>query len=253
MSDESGWIVEIVFSGSLEKREGEQNEDRYKIDDRELLFALSDGASVSYDPAAWAELLCSKFLEDPILDAAWVADAAKSYTLAVDRDSLPWMKQAAFDQGSFASLLGVHLNLEAQEIEITAIGDSNAIIMKDGDVVETFPISDVEDFSRSPDLLCTVANENEYLTEDVVSTSKKNYNLKTVIGEDKVAILMATDALSCWVMSSDTETRLDALFAITSQEQFAEVIGKARNDGDLKVDDTTMIAIWISRDLSSEH
>lgn len=253
MSGGCGWRVEVIFSGSVPKREGERNEDQYQIDTESLRFVLSDGASVSYDPATWAELLCRKFLEDPVLDAAWIADAASSYTRTVDRESLPWMKQAAYDQGSFASLLGLSLSLETQKIEITAIGDSNVMIMSDGFVVKTFPIVDVEEFSRSPDLVCTVASENDYLTEDVISAAKKIFDLKSVVDEDNVAILMATDALSSWVMSADTDIRLDALFAITGQDQFDELVANARNEGDLKIDDTTMITIRISRDLSPEH
>jgi hypothetical protein len=64
-----GWKAELIFAGSVAKRDGEQNEDRFRVDEAALCFALSDGASVSYDPATWAELLCNKFIENSAFDA----------------------------------------------------------------------------------------------------------------------------------------------------------------------------------------
>jgi hypothetical protein len=163
------------------------------------------------------------------------------------------MKQSAFDQGSFASLIGLSVNIDEKTINLTAFGDSNVLIMKEGIVTERFPISDVEEFSHSPNLLCTVGSENTYLTEDLISTGKRTFDLKTVVDEDKIAILMATDALSAWVMRTDTEARLNTLFGITEQEKFAEFVRDERQKGDLKIDDTTMITIRISRDISPKH
>ena len=253
MTVQIGWGFEVVFAGSVCKREGERNEDQYLVDRAQLRFALSDGASVSYDPATWAELLCKKYVDDPDISTSWIEDAVRSYNGAVDRDALPWMKQAAFDQGSFASLIGLSINIDDKTINLTAFGDSNVLIMKEGIVTERFPISDVEEFSRSPNLLCTVGRENTYITEDLISTGKRTFDLKTVVDEDKIAILMATDALSAWVMRTDTEARLNSLFAITEQEKFAELVRDERQKGDLKIDDTTMITIRITRDISPEH
>ena len=253
MADKSGWQFEVVFAGSVAKREGERNEDHYAVDEERLRFALADGASVSYDPATWAALLCEKYIGIPFVDASWIDEAVNSYNLASDRESLPWMKQAAFDQGSFASLLGLSINVETEQIDVTAFGDSNVLIMMDGVVIKAFPISNAEDFSRSPDLLSTVGIENAYLTEDAISASKWTFDLTTAVDEDKVAILMATDALAAWVMGSDTDARLNALFEITEKDRFARLVRQSRSDGTLKTDDTTMITIRIRRDLPAKY
>lgn len=253
MPDESRWKIEVVFAGSCAKREGEKNEDFFKADVDRLRFAVSDGASVSYDSATWAALLCDKYIDCPTLDAVWIAGAVRSYNSTVNRDALPWMKQAAFDQGSFASLLGLTVNQDAEKIDISAVGDSNVLIMKDGIVVEAFPIADVVEFSRSPNLLCTVAAENAYLTEHVIRACQRSFNLSEVVDGDEVSVLMASDALCAWVMTKETDIRLNDLFSIANQEQFTDLVRNQRLKGDLKVDDTTMITIWIRRDLSSKH
>lgn len=253
MHCKNGWTFEVVFAGSVAKRDGERNEDFCLIDEANLRFAMSDGASVSYDPATWAALLCEKYLSNPTVDVHWIDDAVKSYNLSADRDSLPWMKQAAFDQGSFASLLGLRVDLDAEKIDVTAFGDSNVLIMKDGLIVEKFPVASVEDFSKAPDLLCTVESENTYLSEEVIAACVRTFDLKTVVNEDQVAILMATDALSAWVMKSDTDIRLNTLFSVSNEGHFAELVHQARSATDLKVDDTTMITIRIRRDLPAKH
>jgi hypothetical protein len=253
MSAKNGWTLETLFVGSVPKRNGDRNEDCYLVCNENLRFALSDGASVSYDPATWASQLCEKYVGNPNVDAQWITEAVKSYNSTADRDSLPWMKQAAFDRGSFASLLGLCVDLDSEKIDLIAFGDSNVLIMKDGLVVETFPITNVEDFAKSPDLLCTVEGENEYLSEAMIAASMRAFDLTTVVNEDQVSILMATDALSAWVMQCDTDARLNALFAVRSDEQFIELVRESRSIAALKVDDTTMITIRIRRDLPPKH
>lgn len=253
MYAKNGWLLEIVFAGSVDKRAGERNEDFYLVDSEKLRFVLSDGASVSYDPATWATLLCEAYVANPYIDAQWIADAVKTYNIAADRDSLPWMKQAAFDRGSFASLLGLHVDLDAEKLYLTAFGDSNILIMQDGLVVENFPITSPEDFAKSPDLICTVENENAYLTEEVIAASKRTFDLSQVVTEDQVSILMATDALAAWVMSCDIDARLNSLFSVGCDNQFIDLVHQSRSTSGLKVDDTTMITIRMRRDLPAKH
>jgi hypothetical protein len=248
-----GWKAEVIFAGSVAKRDGEQNEDRFSFDEATLCFALSDGASVSYDPATWAELLCNKFMENPFFDAEWISDAVADYNLTVDREALPWMKQAAFDRGSFASLLGVQLKLDLSTIEIRAIGDTNIFVLENGELTDSFPVKNVEQFSNSPDLICTVDSENAYLTKDVLTASCMTVDLKERMDADVLSLLMATDALSAWAMADPTHGRLIKLFSLEDENQLKELISTERANWSLKVDDTTLITIRISRDVSTEH
>lgn len=248
-----GWKAELIFAGSVAKRDGEQNEDRFRFDEARLCFALSDGASVSYDSATWAESLCCKYVENPAFDAEWVSDAVADYNRTVDREALSWMKQAAFDRGSFASLLGVHLNLDLSTIEIRAIGDTNIFVLENGELTDSFPVKYVEQFSNSPDLICTVGSENAYLTTDVLTASCMTVDMKQRMDADVLSLLMATDALSAWAMAEPTNDRLIKLFSVMDENQLKELVSTERANGSLKVDDTTLITIRICRDVSPEH
>src|SRR5579872_5977396 len=91
---------------TVAKRDGEANEDAWQHSHRGA-GAVSDGASVSFDSASWSHLLARRYAQHPDFDAAWLEQAMAAYAKVHDRDGLPWMQQAAFDRGSFASLLGV--------------------------------------------------------------------------------------------------------------------------------------------------
>jgi hypothetical protein len=48
-----------------------------------------------------------RFAQNPNFSKEWLGAAISEFRELYDRDTLPWMKQAAFDKKSFASLLGV--------------------------------------------------------------------------------------------------------------------------------------------------
>lgn len=49
---------------TVPKAQGVPNEDRFKSSD-DLAHALSDGASISYDSALWAQIVCARYVESP--------------------------------------------------------------------------------------------------------------------------------------------------------------------------------------------
>jgi len=133
------------------KRPGELNEDCWQ-NSHKGAGAVSDGASVSFDSAAWSRILARRYAQHPCFDDTWVAAAIAAYAELHDRDSLPWMQQAAFDRGSFASLLGV-TDRGDRQVAILAIGDSLAVLCDGDRVVASFPYEAPEQFDANPQLL----------------------------------------------------------------------------------------------------
>ena len=101
--------MKILFAGQVPKDLSfpDTNEDAYEIAPDAGKIAMSDGASESYDSRAWARLLACRFVENSQIDHRWLAEAITEYTTRVDYASLSWSKQAAFERGSFATLLGI--------------------------------------------------------------------------------------------------------------------------------------------------
>jgi hypothetical protein len=183
---------------TVPKVDGQRNEDSYQWS-RKGAFALSDGASVSFDSASWSQILARRFARFPVFTPEWLSAAIAEFSKLYDRESLPWMQQAAFDKGSFASLLGVRVFDQGQRIQVHAIGDSLAVLA-DGDAIKTtFPYTMATQFDQRPQLLCTNPIENAFLVN-----VHHNYEITadwTFGGMTNPALLCVTDALGQWLLS----------------------------------------------------
>src|SRR5450759_3406612 len=104
---ENAGPLRVLRTFSVLKRDDSSNEDRLCVSTDKMSCAVSDGASISFDSGPWAEVLCRKFIENSDITPEWLVSAINEYQLAYDRDVLSWSHQAAFDRGSFATLLGV--------------------------------------------------------------------------------------------------------------------------------------------------
>lgn len=233
---------------TVAKRPGERNEDCWQ-NSHKGAGAVSDGASVSFDSAAWSRILARRYAQRPQVDDAWIAKAIAAYAKLHDRDSLPWMQQAAFDRGSFASLLGVS-DKGGGRVGILAIGDSLAVLCDGDDVLASFPYDSPEQFEARPQLLSTNPVENAFLAEpDAMARLSVEWDLGRL---DNPALLCVTDALGCWILAQRDSgpSPVARLRAIGSRRAFAGFVEEERAAGRMRRDDTTLLAYW---DWSAEH
>ena len=227
---------------TVPKIDGQPNEDAYCRSFRGV-HALSDGASISFDSVTWSRMLVRRYVRDPQFDQDWLTHAATEFSRLYQRENLPWMKQAAFDQGSFASLLGIRMEENGDRIRLLAVGDSLAVLC-DGDVIKaTFPYVMPEDFERSPQLLSTNPAENAFLAR------ARNGELTvewSFAGLARPALLCMTDALGHWLLSLRDSRRspIGILRGIGGQADFVRFVHSERAAGRLRRDDTTLMAIW---------
>ena len=227
---------------TVAKRHGEPNEDCWQHS-RKGVGAVSDGASVSFDSAAWARILARRFAQRPHLDEGWLAEAIAAYAALHDRDSLPWMQQAAFDRGSFASLLGV-TGCGGGRIAILAVGDSLAVLCDGDRVVGSFPYEMPEQFDERPLLLSTAPVRNGFLDDP---ECRAGLCREWDLGElQDPALLLVTDALGRWILARRERkpSPIAQLRAIGSPRRFARLVEAERAAGRLRRDDTTLLAYW---------
>src|SRR6201988_765885 len=130
---------------------------------RRGVYVLSDGASVSFDSASWSRILVRRYARKPEFTTKWLNAAIAEFRKLYDRDNLTWVQQAAFDKGSFASLLGVHVVDGGRLIQVLSIGDSLAGLCDGDRIAATFPFAAASEFNRSPQLLCTNPMQNAFL------------------------------------------------------------------------------------------
>jgi hypothetical protein len=231
--------LRIVFQGSVPKEDAPDapNEDQIAADEARQRFAVCDGASESYDSARWSRLLAD----------AWVVGGAavsrnglrtivRRYDAACDPNSLSWSKRAAFDRGSFATVLGI--SLHGNRVRVFAVGDSIAVHVASSGTVATFPYTRGEEFDQRPLLFSTSSAANEgMLDEATFDLFIANWRL-----ESGGNLLLMTDALGQWLLRRDADTAsCTALLAVRTVEELRSFVDRERSSGAMRRDDTTLV------------
>lgn len=229
---------------SISKVEGQPNEDRYYSSSRKGVHALSDGASVSFDPAAWAQILVRRYAQNQKVTREWIGGAIAEFNKLHDRDTMPWMKQASFDRGTFASLLGVRIFNEGKHIQVLSIGDTLAVLCDGDTICSTIPYIEAAEFDQRPQLLCTNPAENAFV--EAANFDFYRFSDWTLCGLEQPALLCMTDALGHWVLSQRAQepSPIGVLRGIGSSKAFANFVHAERHAGRMRRDDTTLMAFW---------
>lgn len=238
-------MLRVEFSGSVPKeldRSG-LNEDCFSADEKSGHFALSDGASESYDSKRWAQLLTDRYLAAPDFTPDWVADAVRAYGRGVDFDSLSWSQQAAFDRGSYATLMTLACQPETNELDVFSIGDCLAVHCVGGAKSATFPFTTPEQFDARPELLSTRAEANAFVAKSFF------YKSHTVTWPciPGAQVLLVTDALGQCLLRdiNGGGDVLQTLLDVCEHDEFESIVLALRAAGDIRLDDTTLVRLVV--------
>jgi hypothetical protein len=233
----------LPLAFSVPKGEDWKNEDSFHRSTKGV-YALSDGASVSFDSASWSRILVRRYARKPEFTTKWLNAAIAEFRKLYDRNNMSWVQQASFDKGSFASLLGVRVVDEGRLIQVFSIGDSLAVLCDGDRIAATFPFAAASEFSRSPQLLCTNPMQNVFL--DKVDFDYDLVADWSFAGLERPALLCMTDALGHWFLSQRDRGRspINVLRKLKTAKAFARFVAEERAAGRLKRDDTTLLALW---------
>jgi hypothetical protein len=210
------------------------NEDAAIACSEKGVFVVSDGASESFASRRWARLLVTRYARRPLIDEGWLTQVIAKYNEAFDRATMSWSAQAAFDRGSFATLLG--LRLDRSIVSVLGIGDSLAVLDDGAEIRETFPYSEPEQFRANPLLLSTIYERN---TAVLGANSSIIWRLE---GIESPTLFCMTDAIGAWLLSARAE-RMDRLRTLRTRGEFIALVEEARADGTMRRDDTTLLVI----------
>lgn len=237
--------MQISFAASFAKAPEypEANEDCFLINSKDDRIVLCDGASESFDSRTWAQLLAQKFSDDPAINTTWVSNAVREYNAKVNIQTLSWSKQAAFDRGSFATLLAVEINRARNSIEILAVGDSIAILVKNNQIVASWPYTRPEQFDEHPSLLSTISELNNFVSEEGFYLAHQvNWDINL---NSPPVLLCMTDALGQWVlrMASEGNDIWKQLLILDSPEQLSDLVITQRVEKKMRTDDSTLVVV----------
>jgi hypothetical protein len=222
----------------------ELNEDAWLANDVGQRWALSDGASESYDSRAWALALVARYVDNPAVDERWVEQATQAYAASVDVLSLSWAKQAAYERGSFGTLLGVELAPNGSDLEVLAIGDSLAVHVRNGQVLGSYPFQDPASFANRPQLLSTLPAANAFVREPDFVTRNSSRTWAVEPGDH---VYLMTDAVGQWLLDELAGERgsLGTIEQLKDPDQFDALVLSMRAERRLKLDDSTLVRLVV--------
>lgn len=247
-------IVSFSIPKIGEQQAGIQDAFCYSSD--KTLAAIADGASTSFLPAEWANLLVEYFChhnQDSItsIHERWeewlrpMQEEWRKHFIKIKKDeTIPWYAQGSRDKDhASATFVGLKLyppNPAGKKTwEALAMGDSCLFHIKShSSQLITFPLGKSEEFK-------TVTDCFHSLPEYKSSPPK----ICTGFYESEDIFFLATDALAEWIIrdyQNPSGTRWQELISIASQEDFTYFIHKIRHDRLIKNDDTTLLRLKVT-------
>lgn len=229
----------VLFEGTVAKHveSPDDNEDAHRLAPERGRVVLSDGASESFDARNWARLLVERIAEEELsMDA--VTACARSYEAMHDPEALSWSKAAAYERGSFATLLVVQDLPDANAVQITAVGDSLAVWLDGDQWVTSAPYECSGQFQEKPSLLATRLELNEP-GDHLWSVREWKYE-----PQGHRFLLCMTDALGAWLLAHQERgdgSALELLCGIRDAQELTELVESERAAGRMRRDDSTLI------------
>jgi hypothetical protein len=227
------------------------------------ILAVADGASESSYADLWAQGLVRNFVrscpdwskENPANLSAWLRPLQEQFDQSIPWDRLPWYAEEKARNGAFAAFIGLRFDeVRAEDVQTgfwrrlfgrparrskrwkaLAIGDCCLFQIREGSLLNAFPLTLAEQFTSRPVLLSSRADQNRQAWEA----------LRTKEGDFEAGdlFLVATDALSQWILTPDPAgaVRWRKLAALRDEAEFSRLVGQLRAAGDLRNDDTTLV------------
>jgi hypothetical protein len=241
--------MKVIFKGQVPKDLSypESMEDAMAFSSDNARMAISDGASESFDSKTWAQLIVESFVLNTSVSQTWLDALAKNFSANFDLASLSWSKAAAFERGSFATLLGIENIQTLNYVEIISVGDCLAVLLDGIDVIETFPYHSSEQFQQRPHLFCSNLADNKFFQAPSFYTDHQTtWNLDRLISP---RILCMSDALGEWALrkAEECNPQWDFLLEISSIDMFKDFVVSERGNRSMKVDDVTLVSISFDR------
>ncbi len=206
-------------------------------------FAVSDGASESAFAGLWARLLVEGFLKAkrPRDMAGWLGEARRQWSAAVMGLELPWYAEMKRAEGSYATLLGLHMRPargnRPGRWRAVAVGDSCLVRVRADGAVRAFPLKGSAEFDNQPRLIRSRGEMPE----------GTRYASGSLAPGDR--LLLMTDALAQWFLRTCEDggcpwEEIAGLFgAETAEAAFAAWVEDRRSGGALRDDDVTLLVV----------
>ncbi|MFM6621782.1 MAG: hypothetical protein ACKPJO_30665, partial [Dolichospermum sp.] len=256
--------IELIFSGRTHKENESINDcqDYFQVNLENNCFAIADGASQSFYPSIWAELLVNHFCKNPdinqnnwqdwlqAIQGKWSQDVKQRVTKAKSDNSPVWITNGNLLNALVAATSTfIGLQFIGDQVKGSIVGDSCLFIVE-GDqlskkyqLIQTFLLKKSKDFNDSPGYFASYKKDNNFTPHDFKIPLNHEKSPKNIY------FILATDALSEYIFKcTEHENNIfETLLDISSQEIFENLVASARNSDNIKMknDDVTLLILSI--------
>ena len=222
----------------------EEYEDARAVNLASGRFAIADGATESSFVKIWAALLVERFVASPVRWRKcwqdWLPPLQQRWLEEVGNRPLPWYAESKFEQGAFATFLGLSIEpVNCRRWWAVAIGDCCLFQLRDDQLVSKFPLTASAEFGIQPSLLGS-------RTPVEVVVAERTCNC---LGECRTGdhFFLATDALAHWFLQQQEAGRQpwQTILAMSqpATDSFSVWIETLRDSGAIRNDDITLVII----------
>jgi len=226
------------------EHEAAECEDFIAADTETCRFAVADGATEAFDARNWARRLAQHWVQTQSALTAeefreWVATEGRELHDSWNGLNLSWYSEEKARTGSFAALVGVELdfNADSPSWKAIALGDSCLLHCRNGGLLKSLPLSRPENFNSAPVLVASDASMHESSMTSVVIDSG-NCNNRDVL-------LLLSDAMACWFLERFEKNDLDPneLLQTKEDQELKHFFDDERLAGRLRNDDLAVLLI----------
>ena len=226
-------------------------QDAFKVNEDKCRYAIADGATRSFFPKWWAELLVNHFCETSDFsfeDGNWW----KQWLVSIQQEWYELVEEKIKTQNKFyltnsfnakdpavSTFIGLEVDKTKGKWQAVIIGDS-CLFHKSNTQFKSYLIDKSEDFTNCPDAFVSFAEKNHY-DPKFISDGFQTGDI----------FILATDALAKWIIEHEETGNLDVVLdrfrQLGSQDQFNEFVDQARSDEHIRLvnDDVTLILISV--------
>ena len=232
-------------------------QDAIKVNEGISRYAVADGATRSFFPKWWAELLVEHFCEMP--DSFLNEDSWKEQLVPIQEEWYKRVEERVKSRNLFyltnslnarepavSTFIGLEVDKTTLEWQAVIIGDSCLFHISDYGF-KSYLIEKSEDFTSRPEAFASFPEKNQ---------GKPTFISGEIQSGDR--FILATDALAKWILEHKETGKLEDILnrfrQIESSESFNQFVDQARNNEDIRLinDDVTLMLILIEESKSSE-
>lgn len=246
--------IELVQSFSVQKAGNAiaECEDIWDWETRNPMvsIALSDGATESSFAREWARELVNAFVhrqlpwQDVYIRAAtWLLPLQTTWQQWLANQDLSWFAKRKAAEGAFATFVSLEVFADLSW-KALAVGDSCLFVVRDRNLLKSFPLQSSQEFNNCPRLIGT-------------NVKAANINILQIHGFAKFGdqFYLATDAIACWIFKQ-IEANQDPwlkLEQISTQDVFANWVTELRDRHEIANDDTTLLCLKIQDAIAVDY